>query len=564
MADYFIDANRGNDANAGTSRDAAWKTLEKFRTVAVAGGIAAGSNVLLESSSVFSESRYLRFGTGTTELLNGTATARTTIGKYDYSSQYSGKPRLNWVVTPVSGDWVFDATFGLWYISPTIHYSNNNQQWGGHPRVTINGRLCPIVRYQSASFTRGSLPSQDYEVFSYEATQPGRLYVYSPAGQNPSAYYGAGAIKASSTQRGIFSFSRCGSYLTIQDLELYESGKLVTIYNDNVGLVDVDGFTLRNTSGGNVGVLADFTTLDATRLITGLRIEGNQIVGAGGYGLHLAGSFRNVRIRNNRHVDGNLARSDGGGVYMQTNSSLVTEDVEISDNYYERMAANTKGSESDGCGVYLESRTSTVRVLRNVVKDSYMAFQDNSGKGNTWAGNVAMNCDRLIKISDADNNCVGGQTSKIWNNTAYLRGNYWQTYSTNDVGMMALKGASVAANLYTYDVRNNVLLMSKADPARANATAFAIESGTTFNQSNNAVFGWDKQRTQPGATTELGLSGAITSDPLLSAVGRPLAGSPLIGAGINLGPMLDASCKRFKRTPSIGAYEYISARSARA
>lgn len=44
---------------------------------------------------------------------------------------------------------------------------------------------------------------------------------------------------------------------------------------------------------------------------------------------------------------------------------------------------------------------------------------------------------------------------------------------------------------------------------------------------------------------------------------RPLPGSPLIGAGVNVGPLLDKSGKRFARQPSIGAYEFVRSRSAR-
>ena len=564
MADYFIDANRGNDANSGLSKDAAWKTLEKFRTVASAGGIAAGSNVLLESSSIFNESRYLRFGTGTSELFNGSAAARTTIGKYDYSSQYSGRPRIQWVVTPSASDWVFDATFGLWYISPVVQYGNNNQQWGGHPRVTINGRLCTVVRYQSSSFTRGPLPSADYEVFSYEASQPGRLYVYSPAGVNPSDYYGAGAIKASSSSQGVFAFNRCGSYITIRDLELFEAGKLASIFSDSTSLGDVAGFRLVGVSGNGVGVLAGFTATASNRLITGLEISRCVVQDAAGYGFHINGSFRDVRVQGNRHVRGNLARTDGGGIYIQGVASGVMESVLVSDNYFERMSANSKGSESDGCAVYCEVRATGVTVARNLVRDSYMAFQDNSGANNLWASNVAANCDTLIKVSDADNLAQPGKTTRIINNTALLRGSFWQTYGPTDAGVKLMKGPSVSASNYTYEVRNNALLLDKADPSRADSAAVQDEAGTTLLQSNNAISGWDKQRTRVGLTTELGLPGVVTGSLLLDPTTyRPLAGSPLIGAGLNVGPLLDKSGKRFARRPTIGAYEAIQFRQAR-
>lgn len=556
MTVYFIDNNRGNDSNNGLTKGTAWKTLEKFRSVAATGGIAPGSDVLLESSSIFNENRYLRFGTGTSELLNGTVNARTTIGKYDYSSQYSGLPRVSWVITPQSSDWVFDPSFGLWYLPRTIQYSNNNQQWGGHPRVTINGRLCSIVRYQSGSFTRGNPPTEDYEVFVYEASQPGRLYLYSPTNINPSDYYGAESIKASPTQFGIFAFIRCGSYVTIKEIELYESGKLVSLYSDTTSIGDTVGFCLQNTVGTKIGVLADFTSINSGKLIRDLNVTNNQLVDVTGLGLHLSGYFNNALVSSNIHIGGNLGRTDGGAVYIQGGVDGVMSNVVISDNYYERMNANVKGSESDGCAVYCEIRSNGVLITRNIVKDSYMAFQDNSGRNNTWVSNVALNCDSFMKVTDADNLAVPGQRTRILNNTALLRGNYWQSYSTRDYGMRLMNGPGVATSSYTFEVKNNVLVLDKTDSPRPNTTAIADVSGATLDQSNNAIYGWDNTRTRVGLLTELGLPGVLRDNPLLASTGELKSVSPLIGAGTNLGIYQDYNGNSFKRKPSIGAFEY--------
>jgi len=400
MPDFFIDYNRGNDSNNGLTKDTAWKTLEKFRVEASSGNITAGSNVLLESSSIFNESRYLRFGTGTSELFNGTENARTIIGKYDYTSSYSGNPRVQWAVTPVSSDWIFDSSLGLWYISPEIQYSNSNQQWGGHPRVTINGNLCPIVRYESSTFSRGNYPTLDNEVFTYEVTQPGRLYLYSPASINPSLYYGEGSIKAAPTQRGIFAFSCCGSYITIQDLEIFESGKLATLYSDATSIGNLVGFCLQNNFANKIGVFADVSALDSSKFITDVKICNNEIKEVGGIGIQLGGYLNGIFVSKNHHIFGNMARSDGGAVYIQGGTDRGMKGVVIENNLYEKMNANVKGSESDGCAVYCEVGADGVVVSQNTVKDSYMAFQDNSGRNNFWVSNLALNCDSFIKVTD--------------------------------------------------------------------------------------------------------------------------------------------------------------------
>lgn len=562
MADYFIDKNRGNDLNTGLSKDTAWKTLEKFRTEASAGTIAAGSSILLESSSIFNESRYLRFGTGISELFNGTENARISINKYDYSSQYSGNPQLNWQITPITTDWVFDASFGLWYIPRVTEYSNANQQWGGHPRVTINGKLCPIVRYESSTFSRGELPSEDYEVFVYETTQPGRLYIYSPVSINPSDYYGSGSIVACPTQFGIFAFFRCGSYITLEGLELKDSGKLVTLYSDSTSLNDLIGFKLINNFGSKIGVLGDFTAIDATKKIQNLEILNNRLINVGGLGLHLSGYFNGVQIRNNYHSQGNLARTDGGAVYIQSGTTSAINGIVVANNYYEKMNANSKGSESDGCAVYCEVRADNVIVSQNVVRDSYMAFQDNSGKNNLWVGNVALNCDSFIKVTDADDIATSGQRTRIINNTALLRGNFWQTFSTRDYGVRLMNGPTVAASTYTYELKNNTFVMNKADNVRTNTTAVADVSGATLEQSNNAVYGWDLIRTRVGVTTELGLAGAITTNPFLTSGGQLYPNSPLIEMGSYLGSLQDNNNTTYWTIPSIGAFEYIRPRTA--
>jgi len=124
-----------------------------------------------------------------------------------------------------------------------------------------------------------------------------------------------------------------------------------------------------------------------------------------------------------------------------------------------------------------------------------------------------------------------------------------------------MNGLEVPTSTYTFELKNNVLILNKTNFPRPNATAVADVSGATLDQTNNAIFGWDKEHTRVGVTTELGLEGVITDNPILLSGGFLSSQSLLIGAGIFASSLLDNSGTTFQSPPSIGAYEYVRPRT---
>jgi hypothetical protein len=103
-------------------------------------------------------------------------------------------------------------------------------------------------------------------------------------------------------------------------------------------------------------------------------------------------------------------------------------------------------------------------------------------------------------------------------------------------------------------VMNNVFV---GDPG--SSAVICPTSGGWTVESYNSFFGFTV------ANTNHTFAGSdITSDPKLDSNSyRPMPDSPLIGAGAFTGWRLDATGKRFWRTPTIGAFEFMRPRVPR-
>lgn len=159
-----------------------------------------------------------------------------------------------------------------------------------------------------------------------------------------------------------------------------------------------------------------------------------------------------------------------------------------------------------------------------------------------------------------------------------ISGNLIIVGNTNNLGPAIALSATGARF-----VNNTVVGIGTLDPTKAalimgNPATAALVSNNIFSNlpiavqsnvvginpacSNNAY--WNVATRRLGSGGAFAEANEVLSDPLLDPVTyRPLPGSPLIGAGVNVGPLLDKSGKRFARRPSIGAYEFVRSRSAR-
>lgn len=570
MADYYIDANRGSDSNSGLSKNAAWKSLEAIRTKLLATPASPGDNFLFESSSVFTPDRYLRLGASTETNLytNGDVGNLITFDKYDFSSQYSGKPQFTLTKSPKLFDWVWDSSVNMWYWPCPQDYGSAVVTWGFYPYVTMFGTMCAVVRFQSSTFTRGEWPKSPYEVATWMVSNPGRLYMWTPnatsnPSTNPTAVYGPDAIKASSSAQSVFQFNRCGSYVAVKNMNLVNSGCLAAIYQDSSGSGDVMNFTVDSCGAYNSGNLC------ATNLVdSGKNSDGFSILNCYGEKL-VAGMFigvsKNIVIRGNTVKGCNYGRSDGGAFYISgtyAGYGGVVEDNIISDARYE-----TGGCTSDGCAVYLETGTYGMTVRRNEVYDSPVAFQDNTGRNTSlWHSNYVHDCDKAMIITDQGSLATTGTHSvvKVYNNTFANIGmnKQYPTMPSYKFGAIACrKGNTPLAAYYEWDFRNNIITGS----GTSNTLGYGIlqETGTALTFTNNLVtgFGGGVRADEYYFTNVSTPATTITSDPMLNVDGKPVEGSPAISAGTKHGLILQDKVKSLFRvtsdtTPAIGAFEY--------
>ena len=564
---YYIDANRGRDTNSGLSKDSAWQSLEAIRAKLLTGSVGPGDKFLFEANSHFYPKRYLRIGSGVepSTYINGNSSNPILFGKYDYNVKTNKKPKFTLNHTPKSSDWQWDATKNLWYWTYPQAYESNTLTWGHYPRVTINGKLCQVVRFESATFTRGVDPAGNLQVSVSQTTTPGRLYIWTPnASSNPSTnptnVYGEGNIIAAGTGLAIFQFNRCGSYVNIKNLVSTESGTLASPYNDASGTADIETFIVQDCESYDSGTFVVSGMVDNGKNINNLKLINNKIVRC--VGGSFQGGSKNLLIKGNYLEGMNLGRSDGGGFYLtgaHTGFGGLIEDNTIVDAKYE-----TGGCTTDGCAIYVETGTIGITVRRNVVANSPLALQDNSGKSsNMWHSNLIINCDKIITITDQGSLATTLTKTRFYHNTGINIGmnvNYPGMPTARFAAIACRKGSSRPASNYEYDIKNNIILGSGV--AATQGYGILIEPGAVFTQATNLISGFSVVKADEYSfANAITPPGTIMTNPNLLGSGRLSAGSSAIGVGTDTGLLLsDMDNSLFKvsapNKPSIGCFEF--------
>lgn len=130
--------------------------------------------------------------------------------------------------------------------------------------------------------------------------------------------------------------------------------------------------------------------------------------------------------------------------------------------------------------------------------------------------------------------------------------------------VIAATGAGIRTSVAGASIRNNAIAMQSSGTCLADATT----SGAPDSIRNNDLYGCAKLYVEGASAPLLSVaevntlsmaSGNISADPLLDAANayRPLAGSPLLGAGLDLSSLFQTDRLGAARTApwSIGAYE---------
>ncbi len=537
MATYYVDKNRGSDSNDGLSPATAWQNLTKIDD----GSAGPGDAYLLADDSEWFYGPATRI-IPVSGQWTGTRANPVTIGKYSPSSQSIGaKPKIQWYVKILAGDWTYDAPNNCWqYTSPLLisnlcllRLANSwlaNRTDGGLPLASVAGR------YHNAGTT---------------------LYLWAPADTNPTDYYGD--VLFSPGGNGFFTISTNRGWVTIQDLEFINSSGAIYGFSGSsasVGLL-AQRITARQSSyviaaGTDVTQNLAFFVRDCdfydwgSCCIAGFTPSGNAI--------------NEVEISKNRIYEG-MNNYSQGGIYIQFN---CVSPGRVFGNYAEKVKYGTLGKEADGAAIYTEVRSNNIDIYNNVVRDTHMPFQDNSGGITRWHNNYAINCHTAIKVSDQS--LVGGMNFTYENNTTVVGANVPAAFGGGDSGRGVRIYAEAGQTIVNATVRNNTIINVGATFPAAILTATLVIPATR-DYSYNGIFGYTNvAKREYGVTIDPSansINAALISELGVDYKGMPLANSQLIGAGFHTTYKRDHNGVMYANPPTIGAFEYIEPRGER-
>lgn len=448
MADFYVDYNRGSDAQDGSTPAKAKKNLSAIPNNFNPG---AGGGLYLASDSVWdlaitraANPRILATA------FNGTASAPARLTSYTPSgASGSTKPTIRMRMVPVPGDWTWDATlnFGVpkgWYIqfAWTTDYwdvwikcggsyavgtnqSTTNNSGGGY----INGEQVASATASVGDFVNG----MGYNTLRWNLDYSGvssanaRLYL-AGAGLNsslvdPSTYFGPGGIVIGFGS--CFSFYGCGQYTTMSGIRAEESAGLL-LFQGNTDSI-LTGFemtgceTYETTTAMRVNCGTNTT---AARWEVDVHHNSFQRLSGPafkGYGKGLVGRFRD-----NLMLDGNLTLAIAGAVYTQLTPSQAQgyeEPFKVIRNDAGRWLNGTGNCTFDGGCYYADYQDDGTIWEGNIARDSYMAYQVGSGGRSRWHANISLNCEYMAN----------------WNNATGIAGNDYTM--TNGLHIAAKRGS---------------------------------------------------------------------------------------------------------------------------
>jgi hypothetical protein len=460
MTDYYVDFNRGLDTNAGTSKNAAFKSLSKLSALS----LPAGSNILLANDSFWDIQEDLTAANYLTlnNLTQGVSGNRVTIQGYDYSIATGTKPIVSYTMYPQSSWWTWDATVSAWYLQLSTAI------WGnGGIGIVANGVYAVStgagVRNGNESVINSIVGTNGVTANTFRWVVPStnsgtRLYVAGyglSATTNPTDYYGQGNIKI--MPAGYISLYQ-PTYTRFTGIE-FRGGGLYATYGagdvikpglelDNCAFNDVGGIIQNSMNSATSGTQIDYNIHDNTA---------NRV---SRMGIYLTG-YTTGTIKNNHFSYGNLNQSAGGFVYTQLKKPSSNGYMLVTKNYAE-YALNGNGERRfDGSCYYADYLDNGTVFDSNIAAHSYKATQGNGGAQTTWVRNIAYDCCKFGTWTDAQavgtSNYVIDSNTWISSNTPndYFHGDQESTTgSMPAIGMWTNTGIGITG----LQVTNNLLI----------------------------------------------------------------------------------------------------------
>jgi len=472
MATYYIDNNRGSDSNAGTSSSAPWQNLSK---IAATTGATAGDSFLLADDSSWALTPATRVVPPTS--WTGEQKNPVIIGKYSPSSQSTSdqRPLITCNVTTVAGDWTYNAGLNGWtYTYPTAHINR---------AVLI--RLGGTWLANTYDMVAGAAVESIDGRFNIAVGAQG-IILYAPASVNPVDYYGGVVISAQAS--GAITLSSGRKWVTVQDIAFTESGCGVLLYSaDAVAAGFVvqrcqmrTGGSLAVANGDSPGNLRGWILNNEIIDFGAIGIQGNAISGAG---------IAYLEINGNRIDDGVRSWAQGG-IYVQVRNTTRDRICQVLNNEVSRCRWGSQGKPQDGSGIYIETGSDGVLVAGNTIHDQYCAIQDNSGRRNTFTGNLIYNCRLGIRVSDQSAN--NQSDHRAYNNTIIVGDTrqvpteFGSDQGQDYPGYWMYKTASTL----NVTAKNNIIANVGSAAALATFGLPDVYATSTYDLSGNWVYGF--------------------------------------------------------------------------
>lgn len=492
MADLYFDFNRGNDANSGLTRLLPKKNLNSANLNV---NIGAGNAILLANDSVWdipqlaSANQYASIF-----LLNGASyNNKAYITSYDAAGASGTKPTIKFVMTPVSGDWVWDGVKLAWYIQLSYTLSNVYDIWckvGAVYAQNVNQGNNTNIQTTYNNLTSATLRT-------WGDSTNNRIYLWgdgcTTAGTNPTQAFGTGSIKLNWTQ--FFRLFESGKYLTVDGIHVESGGGLLSQQTGGGGII-MPGLEVLNCSSFDTCTVIGSSPQNTSNSSTWIELVAhhNNFHTSSGPQITFGGWGCVADIYRNTFTNSNNCESTGGTIYSTSrghsgsNNGIKT----IRNNVFDGARNGIGNSGFDGSAIYFDANDSNSYAYGNLIKNCFKAIQLNSGRKAVVVGNIAVNCDMLISATDSAS--IGSSDYTVNNNILYQT-----TMSRHPHGFQALTANSAATlrseadtsgSLVNIEFCNNVLIGTNTPGGAAGATVGYPNNWSKITCQNNYITGF--------------------------------------------------------------------------
>lgn len=579
MADFYIDFNRGNDGNSGTSSASPWKNIAKI-TDLTAGQLPAGSTVYLRNDSVWDivENNIPWKQVVLNGFTSGTPASPLTITSYGGT----GRPRINYSMLPQSAHWAWDVALSAWYFELSWNY------WGrGRIGVVVNGQYAAnvgeYIKFNPSTYINSTIGhngiTADTLRYLIPSDYPQRMYLAGgglTSASNPTDYFGAGKVVIYSG--GAFFLNADAGQLNISGLELTGGGLFVSTLagTRTIRLSMTDNYV------HDCGGIFMLNGLHGTDSLVDLDISGNTVERAASSSIAIMGTATG-EIHHNHFSWGNMCDSAGGFVYTQISRSTAATPYDyfkVHHNYAEYAINGVGERRFDGCCYYSDTVDNGTVFSHNIAAHSFKAYQTNNGKKAVFHSNIAYDCGKFISATDADLNGQSDYTivNNLWVSSAspstYRCGDQEGDAQGNAIAHFTSTGQPVTNINFA---NNQFVATSSAWSGHRPVLAYqdSVYSGgkpAWLNVQNNSFVGLDQRTvcdmtgTGPARGTDrsalfpnanIGGSGAVG---MVNGLPAYLADSKLFGAGVaqSISGMTDFNGHAFYSKPSVGPFEAVA------